>query len=167
MCLCTSRAVHHFNDCTGLSPYISKSGRFGDGSWQCGRASDWTGGCAKLTLDDGAVVVRFGAGQSPYYVSAVRECVWFAGCTGVSSDVRLSCLTSETALGAAEVEEFSCLTQSLSLSRAHAPTHTHTHTHTNTKRPCHWGQRWSISPELFVTFPPSCCTSHLLCTRSS
>lgn len=127
MCLYTSSAMHHFNDCTGLSPYITERGRFGDDCWQCGRASDRTGRSAELTLDDRAVV-RFSAGQSPYYVSAVRVCVWFTGCTGVSSDARLSRLTSE-------VEGFSWLTRSVSrsLSCRHKTRH------------CHWVQHWSIS----------------------
>lgn len=55
-------------------------------------------GSAALTLDDGVLAVRFSAGQSPYDVSAVRKCVCFTGCTGVSNDARFFCLTSETAL---------------------------------------------------------------------
>lgn len=33
---------------------------------------------------DARLLLRFSLGQSPYYVSAVRKCVCFTGCTGVS-----------------------------------------------------------------------------------
>lgn len=48
-------------------------------------------------LGDGAVVVWFSVVQSPDGVSAVRRSVCFSS-TGVSSDARFWCLTSQTAV---------------------------------------------------------------------
>ena len=165
MRLYTSIAVHHFNDCTGLSPYISKSGRFGDSSWQCGRASDWTGRRAKLTLDDGAEVRR--RSKSILCISCQRVClVYRLHGRQQRRKALLSDIRNNTRSG--EGEEFSCLTQSacLSLFFSLSLTHTHTHTHTQNDPVTEVSAGLSL-PELFVTFPPSCCTSHLLCKRSS
>ena len=74
MWLYTSSVVHHFNDYRGLSPYITERGRFGDSSWQRGRAWDRTRGSAGLPLDDEAVVARFIAARSPSRASAVTQC---------------------------------------------------------------------------------------------
>lgn len=85
-----------------------------------------------LTLNDGAVVVKFGAVQSPYYVSAVRECVWFTGFTSVSSDIRFFCLTSGTRPSRgrrAQLTYTLCLSLYLSLTHTHTRTHMHLHTH--------------------------------------
>lgn len=85
---------------------------------------------------DARLLLRLSLGQSPYYVSAVRKCVCFTGCTGVSIYARLLCLTSERR--GRRVHAFSL-----------------THSVTRSTLVCLFGA---------VTFPSSSCTSQLLGT---
>lgn len=85
-------------------------------------------------------------GQSPYYVSAVRECVWFTGRAGVSSDAKA--LRSD--IRGRRVHTLSTLSLSPFFSLMHSQ---------NATTLCHRAQRWSaslrdVSPRAVV--PASC-----------
>ncbi len=74
-CMYTFSGVHHFNDGTGLSPYISESRWFGDGSLTMWEAIRQDQRKHSTDAEQQGCYYKVWGGQSPYYVSAVKDCV--------------------------------------------------------------------------------------------
>lgn len=80
----------------------------------------------KLRADAEAGVVRFGAGQSPYYVSAVRVCLVYRL---HGRQQRRRVVLSDIRNESGEVLEFNWLTHCLALCRSVSLSHAHIHIH--------------------------------------
>lgn len=134
---------HRFIDCTGLSSYISKSGRFRD---KRARASDGTGKGAKLTLLRPKSILHISCCGGSVYQRHGRQRQSAAVLSDIRGDPR-----------SRAAQEFSWITHPASLSL----TNTHKRTLSLRSAPVR------CSLELFVSFSPgalvpaSCCVPEI------